>query len=193
MHTTFRADDPDINPYRFLTALVVPRAIAWVSTVSADGVGNLAPHSFFTVASSRPPIVCFTSVGHKDTLRNVLETREFVVNVASRPQMDQVNQTSARFEPEISEAETVGVAMAPSSFVGPPRVADSPASIECTLHSTYDVGNSVMIFGTVVAINVSNDVLVDGHPQFKLLDVVSRLGRDEWGVDTDVVTRPRPD
>ncbi len=192
MHTTFRADDPEINPYRFLTALVVPRAIAWVSSLSVDGIANLAPHSFFTVASSRPPIVCFTSVGHKDTLRNITETREFVVNVASLPQLDQVNQTSARFEPEISEAEAVGVAMAPSSFVAPPRVADSPGSLECTLHSTYDVGNSVMIFGQVVAINVSDDVLVDGHPEFKRLHAIARLGRDEWGFDTEVVAVERP-
>lgn len=192
MHTTFRTDDPEINPYRLLTALVVPRAIAWVSTVSKEGVANLAPHSFFTIASSRPPIVCFASVGHKDTLRNVLETREFVVNVANRRQMDQVNQTSARFEPDISEAEVCGIEMTPSAFVTPARVTGSPASIECTLHSTYDVGNSVMIFGDVVGINVSNDVLEDGHPEFKLLDVVSRLGRDEWGFGTDVVSVPRP-
>ena len=83
--TVFTADDPDVRMYPLLTATVVPRPIAWISTRSAAGVGNLAPHSFFTVSCANPPIVQFTSVGDKDTLRNVQETGEFVVNVASAP------------------------------------------------------------------------------------------------------------
>jgi flavin reductase (DIM6/NTAB) family NADH-FMN oxidoreductase RutF len=192
MRTTFLPEDPDLNPYRLLTDLVVPRPIAWVSTESADGVGNLAPHSFFSIASSRPPIVCFTSVGRKDTLNNVLATEEFVVNFATRAQMDLINASSAQLAADVSEAESLGIAMEPSVRVRPPRVVDSPAAIECVLHSTYDVGNSVMVFGLVVAISVRNAVLVDGRPEFTLLDPVSRLGRDEWGVDAQVISTPRP-
>lgn len=192
MRTTFLPEDPEINPYRLLTALVVPRPIAWVSTVSSEGTGNLAPHSFFTVASSRPPIVCFSSVGRKDTLRNVLDTNEFVVNFASRAQIDLINASSTPLDFEVNEAETFGIAMEPSVKVRPPRVADSPAAIECTLHSTYDVGNSVMIFGLVVAISVKDDVLVEGHAEFALLNPVARLGRDEWGVNSEVVRVTRP-
>ncbi len=192
MRTTFLADDPEINPYRLLTALVVPRPIAWVSTESSDGVGNLAPHSFFTVASSRPPIVCFTSVGRKDTLKNVLDTKEFVVNFASRTQLDLINASSTPLEFGVNEAESFGIAMEPSVKVRPPRVADSPAAIECVLHATYDVGNSVMIFGLVVAISVKDEVLVDGHPEFALLQPIARLGRDEWGVNSEVMRVTRP-
>lgn len=181
-----------VNAYRLLTALVVPRPIAWVSTVSAAGVGNLAPHSFFTVASARPPIVQFTSVGTKDTLRNVLATREFVVNVAPVTMLEAINASSASFDPETDEAEAVGVAMEPSERVSPRRVAGSPASIECTLHSTVALGESTLVLGEVVAITVREEVLDGGHPSIEGLAPLSRLGRDEWGLPPAVVAVERP-
>ncbi|MGD9961634.1 flavin reductase family protein [Nocardioides sp.] len=192
MRTTFRTDDPAVKPYPLLTALVVPRPIAWVSTFSAEGVGNLAPHSFFTVACATPPIVSFTSVGHKDSLRNVRETGEFVVNLASRPQLDQVNNSSAKFGPGIDEASALGIEMEPSERVRPHRVAASPASLECTLHSTIELGDSVLILGNVVAITVLEEMMVDGHPEFSLLQPLARLGRAEWGLPSEVVSIPRP-
>ena len=137
MRTDFSVDDPDVNPYRLLTAVVVPRPIAWVSTVSAPGVVNLAPHSFYTVACARPPIVQFTSVRKKDTLRNVLETGEFVVNLAPAPLLDEVNNSAARFAPDQSEPDALGITMEPSVTVRPPRVAASPVAIECTLQTVF--------------------------------------------------------
>jgi flavin reductase (DIM6/NTAB) family NADH-FMN oxidoreductase RutF len=122
VRTVFRTDDPAVAPYRLLTALVVPRPIAWISTLSADGIGNLAPHSFFSVACASPPIVSWTSVGHKDTLANVLATGEFVVNLANRANLDAVNHSSARFASEDDEALALGLAMEPSELVAPPRV-----------------------------------------------------------------------
>jgi flavin reductase (DIM6/NTAB) family NADH-FMN oxidoreductase RutF len=181
-----------VNAYRLLTALVVPRPIAWVSTVSAEGIGNLAPHSFFTVASARPPIVQFTSVGTKDTLRNVLATREFVVNVASLPMLEQVNASSAPFEPGVDEATAVGISMEPSEHVSPRRVVESPASIECTLHSVVELGESTVVLGDVVAITVCGDVLEDGHPALRHLAPLSRLGSDEWGLPPEVISVERP-
>jgi flavin reductase (DIM6/NTAB) family NADH-FMN oxidoreductase RutF len=191
--TVFRSDDPDVNVYRLLTALVVPRPIAWVSSLSADGVGNLAPHSFFTVSCANPPIVQFTSVGDKDTLANVRATGEFVVNVASRPLMDQVNDSSAGFERGIDEAQALGIETEPSLLVAPRRVVASPASLECTLHSTLELGDSTLVLGRVVATTVRTEVLVEGHPSMEHLEPVSRLGRDEWGLPPEVVrlTRPR--
>lgn len=103
------ADHPPADVYRLLTAVVVPRPIAWVSTRSADGVDNLAPHSFFTVACAQPPIVQFTSVGVKDTLRNVRATREFVVHLASEPLIDQVNLTGADQPAGVSEFDAAGL------------------------------------------------------------------------------------
>jgi len=192
MRTVFRAEDPDVNAYRLLTALVVPRPIAWISSVDADGVGNLAPHSFFNVACANPPIVSFASVGGKDTLANVEATGEFVVNLASEPLMRQVNDTSARFGPEVDEAEALGIVLEPSELVAPPRVVDSPASLECVLHSTHELGDSTLVLGRVVALTVRQDALVDGHPAVDRLRPVSRLGRDEWGLPPEVVSVRRP-
>lgn len=192
MRTDFAADDPDLNVYKLLTAVVVPRPIAWVSTLSGTGVVNLAPHSFYTVACARPPIVQFTSVGRKDTLRNVLATGEFVVNLATAPMLDQVNNSSARFAPDQSEVDALGIAMEPSVRVRPPRVVGSPASIECTLHSTNELGDSTVVLGDVRMISVAQEALVDGHPEFTRLDPLSRLGRDEWGLHAEVVSVRRP-
>ncbi len=188
----FDTDDPAINPYRLLTALVVPRPIAWVSTISGDGRANLAPHSFFTVASARPPVVQFTSVGAKDTLRNVLETGEFVVNLASRPQLEQINQTSAPYPHGVDEAGAAGVATEPSDWVRPYRVTQSPASIECVLHTTLEVGDSTIVLGTVVAITVREEMLIDDRPAFDRLQALSRLGGSEWGLPPEVFRLARP-
>ncbi len=191
--TTFRPGDEHVNVYKLMTAIVVPRPIAWVTTLSTDGVVNLAPHSFYTVACARPPIVQFTSVGRKDTLRNALDTGEFVVNLAYGPLLEAVNNSSAAFAADQSEPAQLGITMAPSEVVKPPRVADSPAAIECRLHSTHELGDSTIGLGDVVAISVADDVLVDGHPEFHRLDPLARLGKDEWGVHTQVrsLTRPR--
>lgn len=192
MRADFSVDDPAVNPYRMLTAVVVPRPIAWVSSVSADGVVNLAPHSFYTVACARPPIVQFTSVGDKDTLRNVVATGEFVVNLTPAPLLGQVNNSSARFPPDQSEPEALGIAMEPSATVRPPRVAASPVAIECLLHSTHRLGDSTVVLGSVRVISVDRQVLVDGHPEVRRLDPLARLGKDEWARHCEVVSVPRP-
>ena len=192
MRRDFSVDDPDVNPYKLLTAVVVPRPIAWVSSLSPDGVLNLAPHSFYTVACAKPPIVQFSSVGRKDTLRNVVATGEFVVNLAPAPLLDQVNNSSARFAPDQSEADALGIATEPSRTVRPPRVAASPVAIECTLHSTNELGDSTVVLGDVRVICVAEDVLVDGHPEFGRLDPLARLGKDEWALHAEVVSVPRP-
>jgi flavin reductase (DIM6/NTAB) family NADH-FMN oxidoreductase RutF len=173
--------------YRLLTALVVPRPIAWVSTLSPDGVANLAPHSFYTVASTEPPVVQFTSVGAKDTLRNVLATGEFVVNLAAEGQFAAVNDTATDFPPGIGEFDAVGVAPEPSATVAAPRVAGSPAAIECGLYDTVAIGGCTVVFGRVRHVAVTEEVLDDrGHPDVGRLRPLSRLGGDEWGA-TSVV------
>lgn len=192
MRTQFRPGDPDIDFYRLLTAVVVPRPIAWVSTVDANGVSNLAPHSFYTVACARPPIVMFSSVGKKDTLRNVRETGEFVVNLATARLLEAVNNSAARFAPGQSEPEHLGIELEPSLRVAPPRVAAAPAAIECTLHSTIELGDSTVVLGDVQAISVADEVLVEGHPEFSLLDPLARLGKDEWALHAEVVSVKRP-
>ena len=182
MRVEIRPQDRDPRSfYRLLTAVVVPRPIAWVSTRSADGVDNLAPHSFFTVACVDPPIVQFTSVGRKDSVRNIESTSEFVVNFAAEPLFAQVNATATDFPADISEFDAVGIKREPSLRVAAPRVAESPVALECRLHSTLRLGNGVVVFGQVVHAAVSSDVLDGSHPDISRLQPLSRLGRDEWG------------
>ncbi|MDP5310481.1 flavin reductase family protein [Streptomyces poriferorum] len=168
--------------YRLLTAVVVPRPIAWISTITPDGVtANLAPHSFFTIACVSPPVVQFTSVGRKDTLRNIEATGSFVVNFAPEHLFEQINATATDFPRGISEFEAVGVEREPSLRVKPPRVAGAPVALECELHSTVLLGDSTVVFGRVVHAAVDEDVMTDGHPEVTALRPLTRLGKDEWG------------
>lgn len=181
-------------PYQLLTSTIVPRPIGWVSTRSAAGVDNLAPHSFFTVASVVPPIVSFTSVGAKDTLRNVRETGEFVVCLASEPLTEQVNETARPIPSDASEFDRAGLTREPSVHVAPPRVAESPVAIECRLHQIIEVGNCFMVLGEVVGFAVDEDVLAPGapHAEYEALRPMAKLGRDEWSSPGLVSTHPRP-
>lgn len=187
-----RADDTD--PGAFIGALksiIVPRPIAWVSTLSADGVANLAPHSFFTVASQLPPVVQFTSIGRNDSLRNAVETGEFVVSLANREMFAEINATGTNYPPEVDEFEAVGVKGEPSELVAPPRVADSPASIECLTDRTVEFEYSVVVFGRVVAITIDEAVLDGDHPEIKRLKPLARLGRDEWSEVGEILSVAR--
>jgi flavin reductase (DIM6/NTAB) family NADH-FMN oxidoreductase RutF len=167
--------------YSFLTSVIVPRPIAWVSSRSPEGVDNLAPHSFFTVSSVDPPIVQFTSVGRKDSLRNVEQTREFVVCLAPEPLFEQVNATATDFPAEMSEFDAVGIEREASLRVAPPRVARSPVALECKLHTTLTFGVGTVVMGHVVHAAIDDDALVDGRPAIERLEPLSRLGANEWG------------
>jgi flavin reductase (DIM6/NTAB) family NADH-FMN oxidoreductase RutF len=166
--------------YSLLNSVVLPRPIAWVSTRSHAGVDNLAPHSFFTVSSVDPPIVQFTSVGRKDSLNNVEQTREFVVCLTPARLLEQVNATATDFPPEISEFDAVGLEREPSERVAPPRVASSPVALECKLHASIGFGASTVVMGRVVHAAVSEEVMRDGRPAVDLLRPTSRLGGNEW-------------
>src|ERR1700712_1135829 len=173
-----RALDGEV--YALLNSIVVPRPIAWVSTRSSSGVDNLAPHSYFTVASVHPPVVQFTSVGIKDSLRNVRETGEFVVNVSTHPLVDAVNRTATRFAPDVDEFLAAGIETETSEMVAPPRVAASPVVIECALVDERSFGASTVVFGEVLHIAVSPEVLRDGEVAPDLLAPVARLGGSLW-------------
>jgi flavin reductase (DIM6/NTAB) family NADH-FMN oxidoreductase RutF len=167
--------------YSFLTSVVVPRPIAWVSTRSPGGIDNLAPHSFFTVSAVDPPIVQFTSVGRKDSLINVEQTREFVVCLAPEKLFAEINATGTDFPAEVSEFDAVGIEREPSLRVAPPRVARSPVALECTLHTTLNFGLGTVVMGRVVHAVVDEEVLENGRPTIDRLQPLSRLGANEWG------------
>jgi len=162
--------------YFLMTSLVVPRPIAWISTLSSAGVRNLAPHSYFNAISSEPVILHFTSTGVKDTLTNVRATGEFVVNIVSVDTAKKMNTTAADFPSDEDEFEWAGLHAEASSAVGPPRIAEAKAAFECRLRGIVSMGNGNMVFGDVVRIHVDEDVLRDGRVDPKLLQPVGRLG-----------------
>ena len=182
-HERTRFDPAEMAPkdfYRVLNSVVVPRPIAWVCTRSAEGVHNLAPHSFYTVACVDPPVVQFTSVGRKDSLNNVEATGEFTISVTPEELFEQVNATSTDFPPDHDEAEHTGVVLEDSDVVGVKRVAASPVTLECRLHSTLSFGDSTVVFGRVVAVSAHSDAVRDGRPRIEALRPLARLGGNEW-------------
>lgn len=181
------------EPYFLITSLVVPRPIAWVSSLSAAGVANVAPHSYFNVISSNPWILHFTSTGEKDTLRNVRANGEFVVNVVTRELVAEMNFTSADFPPGESEFEWAGLEEAPSVRVRPPRVARARVAFECKLNEIVSKGNGHMVFGDVQVAHVDEELLRDGRVDPHLLRPVGRLGGALYtDASGDVFKLPRP-
>ncbi|HYO60404.1 MAG TPA: flavin reductase family protein [Actinomycetota bacterium] len=181
------------EPYFLITSLVVPRPIAWVSSVSADGVSNVAPHSYFNVISSNPWIVHFTSTGEKDTLRNVRATGEFVVNLVTRELVEEMNFTSADFPPGESEFDWARLEPAPSKLVTPPRVARARVAFECRVNDVVSKGNGHMVFGDVLVAHVDEALFRDGRVDPHLLRPVGRLGGALYtDASGDVFKVPRP-
>lgn len=163
------------EPYFLITSLVVPRPIAWVSTLSKEGVPNVAPHSYFNVISSNPWIVHFTSTGEKDTLRNARATGEFVVNLFGRDLVEKMNFTSADFPPEEDEFEWAGLRTEASQRVAVPRVAGTPAALECRVDDILSKGNGHMVFGDVLIAHVDEGLFRDGRVDPEILRPVGRL------------------
>ena len=150
--------------YKLLTGLVIPRPIAWTTTLSAGGVVNAAPFSFFNVLGDDPPIVMISIENRdagplKDTARNILETKEFVVNLVDEDTAEKMHACSLDYPPGASEADAVGLATAPSCSVKPPRLADSPVSLECRLHTHLDMGTRQLVIGTVHWLHVRDGVI----------------------------------
>jgi flavin reductase (DIM6/NTAB) family NADH-FMN oxidoreductase RutF len=174
-------DLPPRGIYPWFTSSLVPRAIAWVSTMSADGVANVAPHSFTTVAGVEPPTLCFVSVGAKDTLANVRATGEFVLNIGTESMLAAMNDTATNFPPGIDEFAEVGLVPVPSVTVAAPRVAGAPVSFECRVSDEKVIGDCVMVFGEVLLVSAARSVLADdGLPDVHKLAPLARLGRSQW-------------
>ncbi|MFP9059877.1 flavin reductase family protein [Natrialbaceae archaeon A-chndr2] len=165
--------------YRALSSVVVPRPIAWVSTTSEDGVDNLAPYSFFTVAAIDPPTVLFAPVdavdGLKDTPQNIEDTGEFVINLVTEGLTEAMNATSATLEAGESEFDHADIERASSTVVTPPRVAASKAAFECTLEELVDVGGSTLVLGRVRYVHLEESVTTDGKIDIENVDAVGRL------------------
>jgi len=150
--------------YKLLTNLVVPRPIAWVTSQSQEGVVNLAPFSFFNAVGSKPPYIVI-SIGEnddgrpKDTARNILESREFVVNLVTEDLFEAMNISAADFPPECSELEATHLQTAASVHVKPPRVAQSQVSLECKLFNALPLGANTLFIGEVVMFHVADQII----------------------------------
>lgn len=178
-----------------MNAMVVPRPIAWVSTVSAEGVSNIAPHSYFTVISANPPVVCFSSSGIKDTLLNARHSGDFVVNVVSEDLVEAMNLTSADFPPGESEFAAAGLTAEPSDMVKAPRLAEAPASLECVVTHELNLEGTTnyVVFGRVLRIHVANRILGEnGRVDPLLLKPVGRLAGAQYSWTHEVANIPRP-
>src|ERR1041384_106706 len=154
--------------YKLLTGVVVPRPIAWVTAIAANGGINLAPFSTFTFVSPKPPMLAF-SVGrrggvYKDTARNILAAEEYVVHIADRPLIEAVHASAVESPPEVSETETLGLETAPSLHVKPPRVVAAPIAMECRLRQCLEFGEtrSRLIVGEVVAFHFRDGLMNGG-------------------------------
>jgi flavin reductase (DIM6/NTAB) family NADH-FMN oxidoreductase RutF len=151
--------------YKLMAGCIVPRPIAWVSSLSADGVGNVAPYSFFNMMGGSPPLVVLGTMRQgdgrlKDTAANILETREFVVHLVGEPMLAAMNATCIDAPPEVDEAQLAGLAMRPSHAVAPPTIADAPAAFECRLFRHVDAPpESVILIGEVVAMDIADAFL----------------------------------
>ncbi|MCV2395460.1 flavin reductase family protein [Actinotalea sp. M2MS4P-6] len=187
------ADNEPLRNYQLLTSLVVPRPIAWVSTVSEDGVPNVAPHSFFTVASTNPPVVQFTSITEKDTVRNARATGRFTVSLVTESTWRAANATAVNLPAGLDEFTFTGTPSEPGDTLDVPRPAESPAHLECTVREIRPVGNCFVVLGDVQAFVLDEAVLdANGRPSARALAPVSKLGADEWAPLGEVFAEPRP-
>lgn len=187
--------------YEILVNAVVPRPIAWVSTRGKNGVSNLAPFSFFNVFSANPPVLGFSpglkraadgKAVLKDTLQNVLDTEEFVVNIVSGPFAEKMVKTSANFSADVSEFDAVGLSAADSLYVTPPRVLESPINLECKLFKIVEIGSSNLVLGRIVCIHIDNSVITDGQIDVLKLQPVARLGGEWYSIADDPFVIERP-
>jgi flavin reductase (DIM6/NTAB) family NADH-FMN oxidoreductase RutF len=190
------------NIYKLMVGAIVPRPIAFVSTISPGGIRNLAPFSFFTGISANPPVICFCPMirgsdgGRKDTLRNIEAVKEFVVNIVSEEFAEQMNACSAEFPPDVDEFEVSGLTPVASDLVRPPRVKESHINMECRLVQIVDVsarplGGSLVI-GEVLRFHV-DDALFDSYKiDPDKLQAIGRMGGPTYTRTTDRFDMIRP-
>jgi flavin reductase (DIM6/NTAB) family NADH-FMN oxidoreductase RutF len=197
--------DPDTLDRRgrnlLVNGLIAPRPIAWVSTIAPDGTRNLAPFSFFGAFSFDPPTIGIgpgSRAGvNKDSLRNVKSSGEMVVNLVDRGLAEAANACSGEYGPEVDEWDVAGLEPAQSEVVAPPRVAAAPAALECRVRQVIELGDAQrasnnLVVAWIVRVHVRDDAIDGLVPRPEALDLVGRLGGDEWCTTRDRFTLPRP-
>lgn len=186
--------------YKLLIGGIIPRPIAWVTSMDGDGLVNAAPFSYFNVASIEPMLISVAVMRkpggiRKDTARNIQETGEFVVNMVDVHNVDVMNQTSADYPPDVSEAAALGLVLQPSSAIKVPRLAVSRIHFECKLHQIVELGSPVtsdLIIGEVLHVHVDDSLYHQGRIDAEAFAPVSRLAGHSYATLGDIFDRPRP-
>jgi len=185
--------------HELLKGCVSPRPIAWISTLSSDGVANAAPYSCFTFVALVPPMVCFSveprpDGAKKDTLRNAEFTGDFVVNLVPEELAGAMNATAEDFPPEVSEIAKVGLTATASERVRSPRIAESPVNLECRVTQVIELGRSrhSLVIGEVLVVHVRDDLYRDGTIDVARLRPVARLAGNEYCRLGEVFELDRP-
>lgn len=199
----YETKNPHGLPHDPFKSCLVPRLIGWISSLSPDGVVNLAPYSFFQGIATDPPMVMFVSMGDqpygpKDTVTNIEATGEFVCNMSTWDLRDQMNISCAAVPAEVDEMEIAGLEKEPSVLVKPPRVKASPIHLECTHYQTLHLPSNnpkyqqTMVMGFVVGIHIRDDVLKDGIVDIAKVRPIARMGYMDYAVVNEVFTMLRP-
>jgi flavin reductase (DIM6/NTAB) family NADH-FMN oxidoreductase RutF len=167
--------------YKIMSGTVVPRPIAWITTISTEGVVNAAPFSAYTIISQDPPLILFqadAANGEKDTIANIRATGEFVVNATTAATLEKMHSSSAPLPRSVSEPEVFDIELAASDVVRVPRVLSSPIALECRTYQMFDIGNEphTVVIGEVVFFQVAESVYRDGKIDQKELDPIGRIG-----------------
>jgi flavin reductase (DIM6/NTAB) family NADH-FMN oxidoreductase RutF len=195
------SDHPYSQIYKLMTGLIVPRPIAFVSTINNSGTHNLAPFSFFSGVCSNPPIICFSTAirpdkTHKDTYNNIKATRQFVVNLVTEDLAKQMNECSADFSPEVDEFAVSGLTPERSDLIKAPRVKESPVNMECILLKIVDFGEdpgcASTIFGNIVRFHIADKLVDNFHIDPDRLKAIGRMGGPTYSLTRERFELPRP-
>jgi flavin reductase (DIM6/NTAB) family NADH-FMN oxidoreductase RutF len=196
------AEHPSAETYKLMVGAIVPRPIAFVSSIDANGIRNLAPFSFFTACSANPPVVCFSPMVRpgpapfKDTLRNIQATGEFVVNIVSEEFAEKMNATAAEVAPEVDEFEISGLTPLVSDLVRPPRVAESHVQMECRLHQLITISEKpqggYLVLGEVLRFHIDEAVMDGNKIDPDRLRAIGRMGGPTYARTRDRFDMARP-
>src|SRR5262249_13947299 len=197
----YATDKPDHGlPHDPFKAIVAPRPIGWITSISRKGEVNLAPYSYFNALSTRPPIVCFSSEGRKDSIAFVEETREFVCNLATFDTRAAMNDTSAPYPRGIDEMRAAGLAAAPSRLIKAPRVAQAPCAMECKLLQIVTLNDLAgrpldrpVGIGQVVGIHIDDRFIRNGLLDTAAMKPIARCGYNDYAVVEAVFAMTRPE
>jgi flavin reductase (DIM6/NTAB) family NADH-FMN oxidoreductase RutF len=187
--------------YKFLIGSIIPRPIAFVTTVSKDGVLNGAPFSYFNIVSSNPPLISLsiqrTFGGQKDTARNIIESKEFVIHIVDEQNVEKINKTAASLPPDQSEIELVNLTPVQSVKVSVPGVTEAKIRMECTLEHSLELGGTDLpgcdlIIGKVVQYHINDDIYENGRIDPRGLAAVSRLAGTNYAKMGEIFSMDRP-